>query len=244
MASAGVDQTTGRLALEDVVQACLVAGDTGVDFVGPLLRCLFDKFSISQERARHGDHIGMARCQYLLSLLRSIDAVGSDERDAHLAHQTLGDPTEAAPRHHGGDRRHSCLVPADARINDGGTGLLDALSQELHFLPGAAAFHQIQHRQAVNNDKISPDRLAGAAHDFEREADAVLVRPAPFISPLVGLGYDKLVDEVAFRPHDLHAVVAGLLGQHGCAHKVVDRALHSPASQSPGFERRDGRLER
>ena len=58
--------------------------------------------------------------------------------------------------------------------------------------------------------KSRPDRFARAAHDLDRQAHAVLAVAAPGVVALVGARGEELVDEVAFRAHDLDAVVARL----------------------------------
>src|ERR1700682_1040231 len=39
------------------------------------------------------------------------------------------------------------------------------------FVPGTAAFDQIQHRQPVDDDEVAAHRLARAAHDGDRKAN-------------------------------------------------------------------------
>ena len=56
------------------------------------------------------------------------------------------------------------------------------------------------------------------------------------------LPHQKLVDEVAFGAHDLHAIVAGLAGQHRAADVGADGALHAPTAERPRAELADGRL--
>ena len=49
-----------------------------------------------------------------------------------------------------------------------------------------------------------------------------LVRPAPLVRPLVGVGDEKLVNQVPLAAHDLHAVVARRLRELRAPDKVVD----------------------
>jgi hypothetical protein len=88
-----------------------------------------------------------------------------------------------------------------------------------------AAFDQVEHRQAEDDDEVLAHPLAGAAHDLQREADAVFIAAAPFVVAVVGVGGDELVDQVALGAHDLHAVIAGTLGQRGGIGVVLDRLL-------------------
>ncbi|MCY1527669.1 hypothetical protein D9M68_627410 [compost metagenome] len=57
------------------------------------------------------------------------------------------------------------------------------------------------------------------------------------------MGGEELIDEVAFRTHDLDAVVLGLLGQHGAGDEILDLLLDALLVQLPGLERVDRRLD-
>ena len=244
MTGAGVDQATGGFPVENVIQASLVAGDAGVDLIGSLFGCLFNEVRVSQEGPRHGNHIGVAIGKNLFRQFGRVDPVGSNERDAYLAHHALGHPAKAAARHHRGDGRYAGLMPANAGIDDGGAGLLDAPGQHFYFFPTAAVVHQVEHRQAVDDDKLLPHRFADASNNLNGKANPVLIRPAPFIGALIGLGNDKLIDQVPFRTHHLYPIVTRLLGQLGSADEGANGALHPAARQPPGLERRDGRFDR
>ena len=56
-----------------------------------------------------------------------------------VAFHLLGHPRKAASWHHGGDGRYSCLVPADAGVDDGGTCGLNccATSTSSQLLPSS-----------------------------------------------------------------------------------------------------------
>ena len=220
-----VHQTAGELALEDMVQAGLVTADTGVDFVGTALLGLDDEFRVGQERARHGHHIGAATGQDVFGHFRRIDTVGGDQRNTYLAHQALGDPGKTAARYAGGNSRHAGFVPADTGIDDVGAGFFHLCGQLFYLVPGAAVIHQVQHGQAVNDDEFAAYGLAHGTQYRQREADAVLEAAAPAVGTLVGMQGDELVQQIAFRTHDLYPVVAGVLRQLGAAGKVGDGAL-------------------
>ena len=135
-------------------------------------------------------------------------------------------------------------MPADTGVDQGRTGLLDGLRQLHDFVPDTAAFHQVQHRQAINDDEIRPDRFAHPAHDFHRQAHAVFVAAAPTVGAVVGVGGEKLVNEIAFGAHDFDAVVPGALGQTGAGDEIADLLLDPGFVQLFGFERVDRRLNR
>ena len=243
VAGTRVDQAAGQLAAEGVVQAGLVAADAGVDLVGTAGGRLVDEVRVGEERAGHGHHVGVTFGQYLLGDFRRVDTVGGAQRDADLALELGGDLGEGRARHLGGDGRDARLVPADAGVDDGGAGLLDGLGQGHDLVPGAAALDQVEHGQAVDDDEVRAHGLANAADDLHRQAHAVLVAATPAVGAVVGVGDQELVDEVAFRPHHLDAVILGLLGQLGAVDEVVDLLLDAVLVQLVGLERVDRRLD-
>ncbi len=244
MASPWIDQAGGQLAAEGVVQAGLVAADAGIDFIRATFGGLVDEIWIGEERARHGHHVGVTLGKDLLGDLRGIDTVGGNQRDRHRATQLGRDLAESRTRDLGGDGRDPRFVPANPGIDEGRTGPFDSLGQLHHLFPGAAAFHQVEHRQTEDDDEIRPDRLTHPPHDFHRQAHAVLVAAAPAVGTLVGVGHEELVDEVAFRPHDLDAVVLRVLGQGRAGDKIGDLFLDPLLVQRPGLERVDRCLDR
>ena len=243
MAGTGVDQAAGELAAKGVVQACLVAADARIDFIAAASGGLVDEFGISEERTRHGHHVGVAIGQNLLGDLRGVDAVGGDQRHVDRTTQLGGHLAESATRHFGGDRGNACFVPANAGVNQCRTGLLDRLGQ-LHDLgPDTALGNQIKHRQAINNDEIRAHGFAHPAHDFDRQTHAVFVAATPAVGAMVGVRGEELVDEVAFRTHDFNTVIAGTLSQPGAGHEVADLLLDALFIQFLGRERVDRRLD-
>ncbi len=227
-----------------MVQAGLIAADTGIDLVGTASSSLVDELGVRQERARHGDHVSRAVSQQLIGQFRGIDAVGGDQRDRDLALELGGHLGEGTTRHLGGDGRNPRFVPADTGVDDGRTGLLNRLGEHDDLIPGAAALDQIEHRQAIDDDEFRADRLAYAAHDLDRQAHAVFVAAAPAVGTLVDVGNQKLVDEVAFRAHDFDAVITRFLGQCGAAGKVGNLLFDPFLVQLLGGERVDRRLYR
>ncbi len=209
MAGPWVHQATGQLAAKGVIQACLVAADAGVDFIATTSSSFIDEIRVGEERARHGHHVGIAFGQNLLGDFRGIDAVSGDQRNSYLPTQLGRDLAERRTRHLGGDGRNPRFVPADAGVDDRRTGLLDGLGQLHDLFPAAAAFHQIEHRQAEDNDEVRADRFAHPADDLYRQAHAVFVGAAPAVSAMVGVGRKELVNEITFGAHDLDAVVLG-----------------------------------
>ena len=87
-------------------------------------------------------------------------------------------------------------MPADAGVDDGCTRLLDFLGQMHHLFPGTAVFNQIQHGQAVNQDKVLAHSFTNPANDFDGQTNAVFVTATPTVSPMVGMRHNELVNEV------------------------------------------------
>ena len=236
---AGVHQATGALVLEHVVEAGLVAGDARIDaFAVPGL-CLVRPGRIGQQRPRHGDHVRFASGKNAFGHLGHVDAVGGDQRNRHLAFQFPGDPGETGAGHAGDDGGHTRFMPADAGIDDAGSGRLDGLGQRHDFIPLLAALDQVEHRQAIDDDEVATDRLARAPHDLDRQAHPALGIAAPGIVAVVGAFGDELVDQIAFRTHHFHAVVTGFPRQPCATDEVVDGVLDASRRQRARGERRD-----
>src|SRR5690606_10041099 len=100
-------------------------------------------------------------------------------------------------------------------------------------------FDQIQHRQAIDDNKVLTDHFTGTAYDFNWETDAVCIASTPFIITMVGTRGDKFVNQIAFRTHDFYAVITGILSQLGTIGKIINGLLHFSRSQSMRFYRID-----
>ena len=82
----------------------------------------------------------------------------------HLALHPPRDPRERGARHHRRDRRDARLVPADAGVDDRRARRLDRLGERDDLVPRAAAFDEVEHRQAIDDDEVAcrPLRACGA----------------------------------------------------------------------------------
>ena len=243
MARTRVDQAGSDLAAKGVVQTGLVAADAGVDVLCAARGSLVDELRVCQEGARHAHHVGLATGQHFFGHLRGVDAVGGHQRNTYFALELLRDPGKRGARHLGGNGGNARLVPANAGVQDGHARLLQRLRELHHFGLRGAAFDQIEHGQAEDDDEVGAHPGARAAHDLQREADAVFVAAAPCVVTLVGLCGNEFVDEVALRAHDLHAVVARALRERGGIGVVFDRLLHLRTRQRMGAEWADGGLQ-
>ena len=243
MASAGIHQAGGDLARKGVVQAGLVAANAGVDVLRPPGSCLIHKLRVGQEGPRHAHHVSLAAGEDVFCHIRGVDAVGGHQWNADLALELLGHPGKGGARHLGGNGGNAGLVPANAGVQNRHARRFQRLRQLHHFVLRGAAFDQIKHRQAEDDDEVLAHPRARAAHDLQRKADAVLVAAAVLVIALVGLCGDEFVDEVALRAHDFHTVIARALRQ-GCGVGVVlDRLLHFLGGQCLGGKRADGGFE-
>jgi hypothetical protein len=124
-------------------------------------------------------------------------------------------------------------VPADAGVDDGRAAARDGLAELDDLVPAAAFGNQVDHRQAKDDDEVVADGFACALHDLHRQAHAVAVVAAPGVGAAIGFCGEELVDEIAFRAHDLDAVVTRLARLAGAIH-VPDLALHPAADSANG----------
>ncbi|MNV59539.1 hypothetical protein D3C71_1519680 [compost metagenome] len=135
-------------------------------------------------------------------------------------------------------------MPADTGVDDGRAGLLDGLGQLNDLFPGAAAFDQVEHRQAENDDEVRAYRFTHATNDLHRQAHAVFIAATPAVGTVVGVGGEELVNEITFGTHDFHAVVLGGLRQYRAGDEIADLLLDAFLVQLPGLERVDRCLDR
>ena len=177
---------------------------------------------IGQKRARHRDHVRIARGKYVFGKLGCVDPVRGDHRDRHGRFHVGCRLAPGTARHRIGDRRHAGLVPADAGVQNIRTCGLDLAGQCGNFIGGRAALDQIGRRNPVDDQKVGAATFAHRAHDLDRESVAVRGAAAPVVLALVGMGDGEFVDQVSLGPHDLDAIKAcGLRigGRHG---KILD----------------------
>ena len=186
MASSGVDQTGTNLAFKDMIQAGLIASDTGIDFIRSVFGSFFYEFGICQKRTGHRYHIGIASGQHIFCNFRGVDTVAGHQREGYIASELGGDPGEGRPGHNCCDGWNSGLMPANAGIDDGCASLFYFSSQDNDFIPRAAVFHQIQHGEPINDNKIGTHFLTHTSDNFDREADSIFKAAAPTVGSLVG----------------------------------------------------------
>ena len=161
----------------------------------------------------------------------------------HMGFQLGGHPGERRARHRRGDGGDARLVPADAAVDDRGAGGFHRLGLGDDRVPVVAAFDQVEQRQPVDQDEIRPAGLAHATHDFDGEAHPPCRVAAPAVAAAVHPRRGELVQQIAFRPHDLDAVIAGLAREHRGGGEIADLALDAARRQRARGERIDRRLQ-
>ena len=198
MAGSRVDEAGGHLADEDLIQAGLVTADAGVDLIRASALRFGQQLGIRKERPRHRHHVGIAARYHIVRHLRVVNAVGGDQRNRHFAFQLARHPAECRARHRCGDGRNTGFVPANPGVNEGGTSGFNRLRQLHGFVERPAALHQVEHRQAEDDNKICSCSFAHRAHNFNGKAHAANIVAAPFVLALVSAGGKEFVDQITF----------------------------------------------
>ena len=222
---ARIHQAGGTVAFEYPVEAALVAGDAGIDLTLAAFERLARQFRIRKQRARHRHQVGRAAHQHVLGILWRIEAIGRDDRQIRRGLDA---------------RRH----PRECRIQQACAGRLHPRRDPFDFRAVAAILDEVETGNAEDDDEFAAHRGACLPHDFQREARAVLERTAPLVRALVGAWRQEFVDEVAFRSHDLDAVVTRLAREAGASHEVGDLVAHAVGRQLARTKAVDGRADR
>ncbi len=123
-------------------------------------------------------------------------------------------------------------MPANPGVDQGCACGLYGFCQLHRLLERAAILNQVEHRQAVDNNKITAHALTNGAHHFGGKTHPSSVIASPLILALVGTGREKLVNQIPLRPHDLHPIVARLAGKQGAAGKILDQGKDLIMGQS------------
>ena len=153
-------------------------------------------------------------------------------------------PRESSAGHHVGDGGDPRLVPADPCIDQVRAGGRDRLGLIDHLVEGAAALHKIEQRLPVDENELLTATSADRPDDLGRQPLAIGCRAPPAISALIGPRRQELVQQVTFRTHDLHPLVASLLGQHRGVREVLDRKENLVLGQLARLQRVNSRGDR
>ena len=191
MTSPGIDQAGGGLEVEGVVETGLVAGDTGVDFIGAPLIGFHHELAVSQHGSRHGNQVCIAGRQHRFRHLRHVDAIGSDHGYGHLLAHPVGHAGEGGSGYHGRDGRHLGFMPGKVCGDDTDASPLKLPGQLGDLLPTHPTLQHIHGRDAKDHYKIIAHSLAHPSHHGEGEAHPVFITPAPLVAALIGLFHQE-----------------------------------------------------
>ena len=118
-------------------------------------------------------------------------------------------------------------MPAYSCVENRGAGRRDLMAQCDYFFNRRAAFNQINHGQAKDDDEIAADRLAHLPNNLNRQTYTVLIASAPFIGTVICAEGNKLVEQIPLGAHNLHPVISCRLGQLRGAHEIGDLLFYS-----------------
>ena len=241
---AGVHQARDLGPGEHVVEAGLVAGDARGQ--GPSAR-VADRghpLGVRQQGPGQPDERGGPGRQRLLRLGGGGQPVGGDHGDVDGGGQVSRGGEERGARHGGHDGRHTRLVPPDAGHQDVRSGGLEGPGGVRDLRARLPVGDEVRRRGAHREHAALPQRLAhGRDHRHREPASALGVTPV-LVRASVRRRGEELVEEVALRGHDLHAVVSGLQGQRGRACERVHGPLDVRGRHLPGRVPRDRRSHR
>ena len=205
-----IDHARRRALGEDIVQACLITADTGVDTVGPVFANLARERRISEERSGHGDKIRRALSKQQLARFGHIEAIRRDDRNRDSTLDVFDCETPGGARHGAGDGRDCRLVPANARVEQVNASVL----QRARIGRGLSARHpavdQVNGRNPEDDEESFACRRPDCPDGVDRQSNAVVERSAEFVVTRVGERGRELVKKVALGTHDFNAVIARL----------------------------------
>src|SRR3989338_780092 len=99
-------------------------------------------------------------------------------------------------------------MPPNPRIDQRNPRRLDLFAQLNVLLPSTPPGNEIQHGQAIDEDKIRSHLVSNFLHNLYGESNSIGKRSAPLVGSLIGTGSNKLVNQIAFRAHDFDTIVA------------------------------------
>ena len=134
-------------------------------------------------------------------------------------------------------------MPSDSGVDDGYPRIFQSVCEFHHFLPGGTILYKVQKRETENDQEAVSDSSTHRRDDLSCKAHAVLVITAPFVFPMIGTGHEKLIDQVAFRPHDLNPVISRRLSELSSTSEILNRRLNPAGTELPGFEWGDRGLQ-
>jgi hypothetical protein len=247
-AGVGIGDAVDAVAHGGLAGAALVAADAVDDLLGLAGLGLVRQFGIGERGARHDDEVGLLVAQHSLGHIDIVVAADCQHRDLDRALDGGGvlrivhdrDEARRDDRLLGGEH----ALRAVQRVH---TGLLEHLGHDDRLRQLNAALDVVAGVEAEQDRVVRADGGADGVDDLEREAHTVFQRAAVLVRALVGERGHELVDQVAVRTVDLHAVKAALLRSRGGFAERGDEPvdlLHGQSTRDVGdgglFERRRG----
>ena len=114
-------------------------------------------------------------------------------------------------------------MPANTSINYGGTCLFYCLRQLDRFVKGSTIFHQVEHRQPKDNNKVITGTLAYRPNNLHSKTHAIGIIASPFVITLVGAQCQEFVDQIPFRTHHFYAVITCFPRQLCAVSKILNQ---------------------
>jgi hypothetical protein len=139
--------------------------------------------------------------------------------------------------------RNSSLMPADPDIQGVHASSFEPPGQFRDLVARATPFDKIDGGNAVEQHCFRPDGNTHGSSNLQGEPDPGAVTPAPHVGSMVRPAGCELVQEIAFRPHQLHAVVSRLDRQGGTTGKTLDDSEDLFVRELAGRLRDDRRLD-
>ena len=222
-----VDGAADGKALVDAPDAALVAADAVDDLVG-LAGCrLVGEVRVGDQRACHGDHVGLAARHDLVAHRRVLDAADGEDRDVGHGLHTRGHrdevPVGLIRRLH---RHVDVVVPGCRDVDEVDLRLLlQMLGGGDGIVVGEATRHVVVQVEADADGPVGANLRPDRVDHLDGQAQAVLERAAVLIRALVVERTHELVQQVRVRDVHLGAVKAALARQLGAVRPPVDQLL-------------------
>ena len=103
-------------------------------------------------------------------------------------------------------------MPPNTRVQNISPSFFNRLRQLHHFIMRGSVGNKINHRQAVNQDKLAANCGTHTFDNFHWQTHAIFIAATPSIAAFICMGDQKLIKEIPLRAHNFHAIIACLLG--------------------------------
>ena len=211
------------------------AADAAADLLRVAGGHLVDPVGVADKAAGGADKVLHALLQLPLRLLGRAHVVGRDHGDGDHAFDLfcqIGPP--AGLKRCGLQPGVIHVVAGGGHVDGVHAQFFQALGDPLSLLqavalPGFAEAGVHLVRRQPDDQRIVPSAAqADPLDDLPQEAQAVFKAAAVFVRPLVGVGAQKLLDQIAVAAVELHRVHPGLLAAHRRLDKIRDQLFDLP----------------